>query len=78
MENLGKNIRTLRKFHGLTQQQFADKLGTYNTRVSELENGVRDVTVKELQAISELFSCDLGYLVKFEARIATHQTLEWE
>ena len=53
--SIGANIKKLREQKGLLQKQVAQELGIGNSNYSKIENGVREVTVKELQKLAGLF-----------------------
>lgn len=43
---MGNRLKLIRTFMGLNQKQFAAELGVYPARISDMENGVRKVSVK--------------------------------
>lgn len=53
---LAKNIRALRKLHGLSQEGLGEKCGCHPTFVSMVERKQRNVTISTL----ELFAAALG------------------
>ena len=48
-------LRGLRTREGLTQAQFAERLGISQTRVSEMEHGVRRISVDMAKRIAKTF-----------------------
>ena len=58
---LKERILKLRTEQGLSQRQLAEKMGTTRYRISELENGHRQPSLKEMRAYSALFSVPLEY-----------------
>lgn len=40
----GNKLRALRLQHGLTQAQFADKLGVHQSSIAKIESGERGIT----------------------------------
>lgn len=48
-------LRGLRAREGLTQAQFAEQLGISQTRVSEMEHGVRRISVDMAKRIAQTF-----------------------
>ena len=48
-------LRGLRAREGLTQAQFAERLGISQTRVSEMEHGVRRISVDMAKRIAKTF-----------------------
>ena len=63
---VAKNITELRKQHGMTQLQLAEKLNYSDKAVSKWERGESVPDVAVLVEIAELFSVTLDYLVKAE------------
>lgn len=63
---VAKNITELRKQHGMTQLQLAEKLNYSDKAVSKWERGESVPDVAVLVEIAKLFSVTLDYLVKDE------------
>ena len=63
---ISKNIVELRKQHGLTQLNLAEKLNYSDKAVSKWERGESIPDVSVLMQIAELFSVTLDYLVTEE------------
>lgn len=61
----GEKITEERKKLGLTQQQFADKLGVTRQAVSRWESDLAFPETDTLIAMSELFGCSIDYLIKY-------------
>ena len=59
---LGEWLTEKRKEANLTQQQAADRMGCTNTRISNWENGIRDMSAKELFRYCEIIRADLNEL----------------
>ena len=59
---LPKMIRTLRKMHGLTQAQLAQRVGLHRTSITQIETGTQTITEPVLSAIAQA----LGYRVKIK------------
>ena len=59
---IGNRIRELRKSYGLTQEQFAEKVGLDNKYLSKIENGLHLPTYKTLQKISEALNEEFDFL----------------
>lgn len=51
---IGKRIRALRLREGLSQSQLADSLGTHFSAVSQLERGVRGLTIHQVIKLSRV------------------------
>lgn len=50
---IGERLRTLRMAKDWSQARFAKILGTHQTNVSELERGVRGMTVRQLMRLTK-------------------------
>jgi transcriptional regulator with XRE-family HTH domain len=61
---LGKRIRDLRRAKGLSQEEFADRIDLDRTYVSGVERGMRNPTLKTLQAFAEGLSVTLSHLLE--------------
>ena len=55
---LGKGITALRKENGLSQIQFAERVGISQTYVSDLESGKKNPTMKTLDDLLSYFDTD--------------------
>lgn len=65
-----KNIRHLRKLHGLTQEQFADELGVPRSRIGSYEEGRSEPPIAMLIALSDYFKVPVDILVKNDLTLA--------
>lgn len=74
--SIGTNIKKLREQKGLLQKQVAEELGIGNSNYSKIENGVREITVRELQKLSRLFDMTLDQIVNFDGDIPEEVTLQ--
>ena len=74
--SIGTNVKKLREQKGLLQKQVAEELGIGNSNYSKIENGVREITVKELQKLSKLFDMSLDQIVNFDGDIPEEVTLQ--
>lgn len=52
---VGKRIKSLREWRGLSQQEVADYLGIHRPSITEIEHGRRNVSAQELYGLSLLF-----------------------
>lgn len=55
---LGRNLRTVRKAKGLSQEAFADALSIHRTYVGGLERGERNVTLRTVERIAAALGVD--------------------
>ena len=58
-EKLWNRIRELRKEKKLSQQWLADKTGLHRTYISDIERGVKNVSVENIEKISIAFEVDI-------------------
>ncbi len=65
-KNLADNIVTLRKKHGLSQEQFAEKISVSRQTVSNWERWIAVPDVETLNLIAKLFDTDLSAIVNGE------------
>lgn len=73
---LGEKIRQIREQKGLLQKQVAAELDIGYTNYNKIENGAREVTVKELQKLAALFDMKVDQILNFEGQIPEEVTLE--
>ena len=64
--SLAMNIAKLRKKHGLTQEQLAEKLFVSNKAVSKWERGAGYPEITQLVSLSEIFGVPVDTLMKSE------------
>jgi transcriptional regulator with XRE-family HTH domain len=62
MDTFGQRLRGFRKAAGLLQEEVAARVGLPTTAISKIENGTRDVTLAEAQALARVLSMDLDIL----------------
>lgn len=62
-QQLGKNIRRLRKEKGWSQEQFADEAGVHRTYVSDIERGARNPTIMIVEQLAKPLSVAPGRLL---------------
>lgn len=67
-------IFKLRKSAGLSQQELAQKLGFSRPTLVAMEKGERDITLKELRKISEIF--DLPIEIILDKELGTSQKID--
>jgi transcriptional regulator with XRE-family HTH domain len=49
---VGRNLRTYRRAHGLSQEAFAEVLGVHRTYMGGIERGERNLTLRSLERIA--------------------------
>ncbi|WP_440709876.1 helix-turn-helix domain-containing protein [Herbiconiux sp. YIM B11900] len=55
---LGRNLRRLRESQGMSQEDFADKLGYHRTYLGGVERGERNLTLRSVERIADLTGSD--------------------
>lgn len=58
-KKIGKLIQETRQGRGMTQQQFADALGTSQSAINRIENGGQNVSLEMLARIGEVLSSEI-------------------
>jgi transcriptional regulator with XRE-family HTH domain len=59
---LWNRVRELRKEQWLKQQELADKTGLHRTYISDIERGVKNVSVENIEKIAIAMSLDIKEL----------------
>jgi len=60
---LARNLRTLRKQKGLSQEAFADEAGLHRTYVSDLERGRRNPSLEVIDKLAKALGVTAGELL---------------
>lgn len=60
---LGYRIRTLRKKHGWTQAEMAEKVGIDRSFLADIERGKRNISILNLDIIAKGFKLSLSQLL---------------
>lgn len=68
MVDLGKRLKDLRKEHGLTQQQVADRVWVSKAMISRNELSSRTPSYNVLIKLSKLFGVSTDYLLGVESK----------
>jgi len=61
----GKHLRKLREEQGLTQEELADKAGMHFTYVGQIERGIRNPSLINLQKLAKALKTNSGTLLPF-------------
>ena len=64
--NLGGKLKLLRIKRGITQDDLAQFLDLSKGQVSNLENGRRNLSLRQLEKICEFFKVDMSYFFMVE------------
>lgn len=62
-KKVADRIKAERDRTGLTQKEFAKKVGIANQTYNNLENGIGSLKIEHLHKIAENCGCDMGYLL---------------
>jgi transcriptional regulator with XRE-family HTH domain len=65
-KKLGEKVKFLRESNGLSQQDFAHKIGVSRPTVSQIESGDRKLNPDELLSIARLFNVSVDFLLNIE------------
>lgn len=68
----GNNVRALRAASGLSQDEFADKVGIHRTYMSGIERGVRAPTILVVERLALALAVDPGILFADQAQPPAH------
>ena len=60
----GKTLRKLRKKQGVSQEAFADKCDLHRTYISDIERGVRNVSLENIEKIAQVLNIQMSELFK--------------
>ena len=62
MFNFGERLRQIRRERGLTQKQFAEKIGSNERGIQRYESGDREPAFRVILAILDNIDVDANYL----------------
>jgi transcriptional regulator with XRE-family HTH domain len=62
-KTLGRNLRRLREREGVSQEDFADRLGYHRTYLGGIERGERNLTLRSVERIATLVGVGSIYLL---------------
>ena len=75
-KSIGTLIQTTRQQRNMTQQQFADALGTSQSAINRIENGGQNVSLEMLARIGEVLSSEIVSLNKGGANLLVNGGVE--
>jgi len=61
----GKHLRKLREVKGWTQEELADKAGMHSTYIGQIERGIRNPSLINLEKIAKALKTTAGELLPF-------------
>jgi transcriptional regulator with XRE-family HTH domain len=74
--SLADNIKLLREQKELLQKDVAAHIAVDKSTYSKIEKGTREVSVKELQLIAQLFNMSIDQVVNFEGDTPQEVTIQ--
>ena len=57
------NLVELRKYHALSQEELADKIGVSRQTLSKYETGENDIPVAILEKLADIYHTSVDYLL---------------
>jgi prepilin-type N-terminal cleavage/methylation domain-containing protein len=60
---LARNMRTFRRFHRLSQEEFAELCGLHRTYIGSIERGERNVTLQVLEILAQTMATSVAQLL---------------
>lgn len=66
VERIGEKLKILRLRHSLTTRQLAEYLGTTNSQISRIENGLRQPSGDLIVRMADFFDIPLDKLMRDE------------
>lgn len=61
--SLGDRIREMREDQGLNQSELAERVGTSQSTISQLEKGKRNPSYRTLQSVADALGVSVSYLL---------------
>lgn len=58
-QQIGESIRRIREYRGLSQTQLGELIGSDGQRISKIEQGKVNITLKTLIALAQALNCIL-------------------
>ncbi len=65
----GERVKEVRKFLGLTLEKFGERIGMKKNSISQIENGVNNLTDANIKAICREFGVDYIWLTSGEGEM---------
>lgn len=62
MNDIGNRVKELRLSLGLTQEEFGEKIGLKKSGISNIENGTRNLSIRNIKLISKTFNVSETWL----------------
>ncbi|WP_307213556.1 helix-turn-helix domain-containing protein [Microbacterium testaceum] len=61
---LGRNLRAHRQRLGLSQEQFAERLGYHRTYIGGIEQGIRNLSLQSVESLADELGIDCLQLLR--------------
>lgn len=61
----GNHLKELRKINGFTQEKLSEETGMDRSYISDIERGVKNISIEKLEKIAIAFNLELSELFKF-------------
>lgn len=61
----GKHLQKLRKEKGLTQEKLSELSNIDRSYISDLERGLKNISIEKLEQLSKAFNVEIFELLKF-------------
>ena len=78
MKTIGERIKNLRKKKKLNQEDLRKIINVSQRTMSMIENNEADLSIKDIEKLSEFFDVSISYLIKGEEEEKTISTTEQE
>ena len=74
--NLANNIKKLREDKGLRQKEVANALDIGYSNYNKIENGNREISVKELQRLAEFYNINVDQVINLDGDLPKEIVIE--
>ncbi len=68
---IGRALKVIRSFYGISQSDLSSRLGISNSYLSEIESGKKQPTIELLSRYSELFEIPLSSILFFSENLGS-------
>jgi transcriptional regulator with XRE-family HTH domain len=69
-KTVGQKLYQMRKHHGLTQMELAEKVGISFQQIQKYEKDVTNISVRRLRQIADALGVNVAVLLEEEAKVA--------
>ena len=64
MGEFARKLKSLRTQRGWSQEELAERLQISRSTIGNYEQGTRNPSYEDLEAIADVFNCTMGYLIE--------------